>query len=105
MNGPPHPVPQELDGVPAISDTSAIFDRSESRDVMSKTWKVRRSPRFDAPHQIVVLVWSDVLDADTERDAALTSLGMCQTYFRMSGVRYLQNGGAIPFVLLRDRVE
>jgi hypothetical protein len=43
-NGPPHPLPQLPAGVPVISDTSAIFDGSVSRVVMSKIWNLRLVP-------------------------------------------------------------
>jgi hypothetical protein len=36
MNLPPQPGPQELGGVPVISETSEILDGSVSREVMSK---------------------------------------------------------------------
>ena len=44
MNGPPHPGPHELGGVPVISDTSEIADGLVARSVMSKIWYFRSLP-------------------------------------------------------------
>jgi hypothetical protein len=44
MKVPPQPRPQLPAGVPVISDTSAIFDGSVSRVVMSKIWNLNTLP-------------------------------------------------------------